>query len=150
MIPSDIKKLATCVYNILGTGHSEIVYHKAFEVELRNHHIAYSTKAPITLTYKGIVIGYSEPDIIIYPDEGGPIIIELKATTYAPRSTEIAQLKSYMRSTGFNKGILINFPQPTSKTNTNDIHFVTFGFPTYVQLPFIPTIDLDIQILPQM
>jgi GxxExxY protein len=124
-----IKTLASNVYKILGTGHSEIVYHKAFEVELRNNNISYSTKAPISLTYKGVIIGYSEPDIIIHSNNGEHIIVELKATTYAPRASEKAQLYSYMRSTGYTKGILINFPQPSSKTKTHDIHFFTFGFP---------------------
>lgn len=125
---------AQTVYDVLGSGHSEIVYHRAFEVELRNNNISYSTKAPITLKYKGVIVGYSEPDIIIHLSDNGndnDIIVELKATTYAPRAQEKAQLHSYMRSTGISRGILINFPQPSSKNNmhqTHGIHFLPFGF----------------------
>ncbi len=126
----NIKCSAEEVFNVMGSGHSEAVYHKAFEVELRNRNIVYSTKAPITLEYKGVIVGYSEPDIIVYPlgtDSCLKIIIELKATTYEPRSSEKAQIKSYMRSTGGSLGILINFPQPTSKSPREKIDFILFG-----------------------
>lgn len=127
-----IHNLANAVYNELGTGHSEIVYHKALEVELRINNIQYSTKTPITLEYKGYIVGYSEPDIIIHTED--PIIVELKATTYTPRSSEIAQIHSYMRSTNTSKGILINFPQPTTKTNIqHGVHILSFGFPINAQ-----------------
>lgn len=128
-IVKDIKQSAEQVFEILGTGHSEIVYHRALEVELRMKGIIYSTKAPITLLYKGIVVGYSEPDLIVYPNgiKGFKIIIELKATTYAPRSSEKAQIESYLRSTSTKYGILINFPQPTSKTQASEIDFISYG-----------------------
>lgn len=131
-ILDEINSIAKEVYKNLGTGHNEIIYHRAFEVELRTRNIDYSTKAPLSIYYKGYIVGYSELDIIVYPnaDKKEKIIVELKATTYEPRSAEKAQLCCYMRSMNCEKGILINFPQPTSKLNIDidDIHFIHFGF----------------------
>ena len=42
-----IKKLAQRVYNILGVGHSEYIYHRALEIELRNHNFALETENEI-------------------------------------------------------------------------------------------------------
>ena len=94
----------------MGSGHSEIIYHKALEVELRLRQIAYSTKAPITMKYKNYIVGYGEPDLIVYyiiPTDNTviPIIVELKATAYVPRASEKAQLLCYMRNLPSDYGI---------------------------------------------
>jgi len=116
------------VYANLGPGHSEAVYHKAMEVELRLRNIRYSTKCPVSIHYKGHIVGYNEPDIIVNIDDN-IIIVELKATTYPPRETEKAQLESYLRTLKTPYGILINFPQPTSKIQgSENIHFLKYGF----------------------
>lgn len=115
------------VYQQLGTGHSEAVYHKAMEVELRLRGVEYSTKSPISIMYKNHVVGYNEPDLIVHHDNR-KIVVELKATTYAPRSVEKAQLQSYLRTLDTPFGILINFPQPTSKSTIYGIHFLPYGF----------------------
>ena len=89
------------VYRVLGTGQSEAVYHKAMEVELRLNNINYSTKSPVSIPYKGHIVGYNEPDIIVNSThETQKIVVELKATTYPPRETEKAQLERYIRNLG--------------------------------------------------
>lgn len=132
-----LKQIYECgcdVYEQLGTGHSEAVYHKAMEVELRLRSIQYSTKSPVSIYYKGHVIGYHEPDLILKvlnPNDEKEIItvvLELKATTYPPREIEKAQLSSYLRNLNTSYGVLINFPQPASKNVSNSIHFVHYGF----------------------
>lgn len=40
----EIKQSAENVYNSLGTGHTENIYHKALEVDLRIKKINYSTR----------------------------------------------------------------------------------------------------------
>jgi GxxExxY protein len=147
------------VYNILGTGHSEAVYHKAMEVELRLRDIHYSTKCAISIPYKGYIVGYNEPDLIVKVNENDVIVVELKATTYPPRETEKAQLDCYLRTLNTPYGVLINFTQPTSKFQIpNEIHILRYGFEKYIAetqddiefklLPIshnsVPTIDLNI------
>ena len=147
------------VYRILGTGHSEAVYHKAMEVELRLNGIQYSTKSPVSIPYKGHIVGYNEPDLLVSVDEYNivnTIVVELKSTTYPPRETEKAQLQSYLRTLDTKYGILINFPQPTAKlTEPEEIHFLKYGFEKYIEekpeiefklpsgIPSVPTLDLN-------
>lgn len=118
-----IKDCAQCVYNSLGSGHSEAIYHAAMEVELRHRDVNYSTKAPIVLMHRGSTVGWCIADLILDFD-GLKIIVELKATTYAPRSSEKAQLQGYLRALQIEDGCLINFPQPTSTRDTSDVDFI--------------------------
>lgn len=128
------------MYRGLGTGHSEIVYHKAMEVELRMRGIMYESKVILPIYYRQLNVGYGEADLIVYDDasssvggdvgglnsEGGdggeatalkqPLIVELKAVTYAPREAERAQLRSYLRLHGSSIGLLVNFRQATQTT----------------------------------
>ena len=117
MDPLIIVACADLVYQALGTGHSESVYHRAMEVELRARVIRFETKVILPISYRGLNVGYGEADLIVYTDdEPGGLIVELKATTYAPRASERAQLKSYLRARQSNHGVLINFRQPTATT----------------------------------
>lgn len=126
-ILKQIDSSAKEVYENLKTGHSEAVYHRAMEVELRLRNINYSSKSPLSIVYKKHVVGYNEPDLIVHVDNV-KIVVELKATTYAPRSLEKSQLQSYLRTLDTPLGILINFPQPTSKTKIEGIHIISYGF----------------------
>ena len=87
-----LKECAQSVFDALGSGHSEAIYHAAMEVELRIRGIKYSTKAPIPLAYKGCVVGWCIADLVIHASteelidkSGNDYVVELKATTYAPR-----------------------------------------------------------------
>lgn len=119
---------ARLVYEALGSGHSETVYHRAMEVELRARVIRFESKVIVPITYRGFNVGYGEADLIVYPPsvpDGGyqlvdGLVVELKATTYAPRYQERAQLQSYLRSRGTYQGVLINFRQPTATTPAPD------------------------------
>lgn len=112
-----IRCCAEQVYAGLGTGHSEIVYHKAMEVELRECGIRYESKVTLPIYYRGLTVGYGEADLIVYDGDDHALIVELKAVTYAPREGERAQLQSYMRlHGGVAEGLLVNFRQPTNGT----------------------------------
>jgi len=114
----DIGAIIVCcadlVFAKLGPGHSESVYHRAMEVELRARVIRFESKAILPITYRGLNVGYGEADLIVYGKTNDDIVVELKATTYAPRAQERAQLLSYLRSRGSSRGLLINFRQPTA------------------------------------
>lgn len=89
----------------LGFGHRENIYHKAFEIELRDAGIPYETEVIIPILYKGQQIGHGRADLII----NKKIILEFKAVDKSVGSKEIKQLKKYMTFTGIKKGIIINF-----------------------------------------
>lgn len=125
-----IKECAQTVFDSLGSGHSEAIYHSAMEVEFRHKNIMYSTKAPIALTHRSFFVGWCIADLILHSTTDDDdiitpnVVIELKATTYAPRSSEKAQLLGYLRALNLTKGCLINFPQPTSTRNVTDVDFL--------------------------
>lgn len=78
-----VRQCAQSVYNSLGSGHSEAIYHAAMEVELRLYGLRYSTKSPISLTYRGHTVGWCIADLILHRDAPHQdIVVELKATTY--------------------------------------------------------------------
>lgn len=134
-----IRKIAKEIYVTLGTGHNEVIYHKAMEVELRNLKVPYASKAPVSIYYKNHIVGYHEPDLILYhpmttvPD----IIIELKASV-KPRTTDQSQLLCYMRNLQCDKGILINFPQLSNKGDKpSDIDYFHIGFEEKSSVPML-------------
>lgn len=100
-----IRAIANHVYQTLGHGHSESVYHRAMEVGLRKKCIQYETEKVVTIKYEGHVVGSRRFDLVIE----GDTIVELKSVS-ALRDKEQTQLKNYMDITGISKGILINFP----------------------------------------
>ena len=104
-----IVQFANTIYNTLGPGYSERVYHNAMEVMLRKHMIPYETERIITIEFMGNTIGNLRADLIV--DKS--IVVELKATKTL-NDTNRTQLKKYLELLNMDKGILINFPQPGS------------------------------------
>lgn len=105
--------IAEDIYIDLGSGWDEVIYHKAFEVALRLDNIRYESKRVTPVSYKGHTIGEGEIDLLI-KDERESVIVELKATDKLI-ADNTSQLNKYMRTLGINNGILINFPQPSSR-----------------------------------
>ncbi len=95
------------VYNELGSGHKESLYHKALIKELEDKGISYATESTLNVMYKGEKIGNYRPDIIVE----GKIILELKAVEFMPKIYE-TQLIHYLKTTGFELGLLVNFGAP--------------------------------------
>jgi GxxExxY protein len=88
----------------LGAGHRECVYHRAFEIELRNRRIDYECEVVVPLFYKGHFISHLRLDLVI----AKTYIVELKATK-SLKSEDSDQLKRYMKATGIPKGLVVNF-----------------------------------------
>ena len=95
------------VYNTLGFGHKEHVYHKALIKELAELKIPHEDEASLGVKYKGETVGNYRADLVI--DE--KIIIELKAVEFMPKVYE-TQLIHYLKTTGFQLGLLVNFGAP--------------------------------------
>ena len=107
------KAIAEDIYNDLGSGWDEVIYHKAFEVGLRLQNIRYESMRITPVPYKGFNVGEGEIDLLV-KDDTESLIIELKATDKLI-ADNTSQLNKYMRTLGISNGILINFPQPSSK-----------------------------------
>jgi len=103
-----ILKAFYAVYNGLGPGFLEKVYENALVVELRELGVSVAQQRPITVTYRGQVVGEYFADIVA----DGKVILELK-TVEALREEHAAQLVNYLRATRFELGLLLNFgPKP--------------------------------------
>ena len=92
------------VYNTLGPGHKESIYHKALSLEFDKQKIPYLSKKKIPIEYEGKTIGIYEPDFVIEDK----IVIEIKSVTLLPKVFE-KQLYYYLRGSIFRLGYLVNF-----------------------------------------
>jgi len=92
------------VHRNLGPGLLESIYEEAlcFELELRG--IAYSRQVGVDVVYKGRVIKGQRIDIIV----SGEVIIEIKSLSKIPEVV-MAQILSYLKATGLERGLIINF-----------------------------------------
>ena len=92
------------VYNTLGPGFKETVYHNSLREELDKRKIKHDEKKRIKIAYKGNQVGIYEPDFIVEDK----VIVEVKAVDIMPKAFE-KQLYSYLKATQYKVGILVNF-----------------------------------------
>jgi GxxExxY protein len=92
------------VHRILGPGFLESVYEEALIVELGLRTISVQRQVPIPLVYKGVAIGQGRLDLPVQ----GKLIVEIK-TVEALAPIHKAQTISYLKATGLQLALLINF-----------------------------------------
>ena len=93
------------VYNTLGSGFLESVYHEALEYELSRRNIPFNSKPEIKIHYRDIILQHTFiPDIVCY----GKIILELKSVSQL-MDAHIAQIMNYLKASGMKLGMLVNF-----------------------------------------
>ena len=92
------------VYNALGYGFIENVYHNAMIIELAAGGLVVESEKPIAVHYYGRVVGTFCADLVV----NGSVIIELKAKERLIEPHE-AQLINYLRATDIEIGLLLNF-----------------------------------------
>jgi GxxExxY protein len=93
------------VYKEKGCGFLEPVYQECLELELQERGIPFVSQPRINIDYKGTKLKHPyAADLICY----GKIIIELKAVS-GLIDEHRAQLHNYLRATGLQLGILVNF-----------------------------------------
>ncbi|MFA5271200.1 MAG: GxxExxY protein [Candidatus Omnitrophota bacterium] len=100
-------KLVGCcfkVYNTLGPGHKEEVYHKALIIEFDKQDIKYYSKKKLKIQYEAVEVGIYEPDFIIEDK----IIVEIKSVLSMPKVFEL-QLYHYLKGSEYRLGYIINF-----------------------------------------
>jgi GxxExxY protein len=93
------------VYNEMGCGFLESVYHECLEKELYVRKIPYQTKMSLNLYYKDEKLEHEYiPDFICYDK----IIVEIKATKdLSPEHR--AQILNYLKASKLRLGLLVNF-----------------------------------------
>jgi GxxExxY protein len=100
-----VRNVAYAIHVFHGHGHLEKVYENALFHRLRRAGLHVVQQAPIVVRDEdGTVIGEYFADLLV---EGG-VIIELK-TAKALAHEHFAQILGYLKSTGLNHGLLINF-----------------------------------------
>ncbi len=106
------------VYNNLGYGFLEKVYHNALMIELRKSGFIVESQYPINVFYNGERVGEYYADIVV----DDCIIIENKAAEGLREEHEY-QLLNYLKATEMEVGLLLNFGKSPSfkrKFLTND------------------------------
>ena len=104
------ERIIGCAYavsNALGIGFVEKVYENAFTHELRKAGLDVRQQFPIKVNYDGIIVGEFFADLLVEEN----ILIELKAVANLD-SAHIAQALNYLRATGLETCLLINFGKP--------------------------------------
>ncbi len=96
------------VHGELGNGFLEGVYHDALEIEFARLGIPFTREHPIPVTDKGQILSTPyRADFVCH----GAIIVELKAIK-ALTDNEAAQVLHYLKATGFERALLVNFGTP--------------------------------------
>ncbi len=107
------------VYNELGYGCLEKVYHRAMIIELNKNGYEVEHEKKIEVFYKNEVVGIYIPDLIINKS----VILELKCVEYLIEAHE-NQLINYLKATECEVGLVLNFgkdPQFKRKIFTNEL-----------------------------
>src|ERR1035437_1761586 len=92
------------VFNTLGFGFLEKVYHNAMLIELRRIGFECKSQYPIRVFYESLIVGDYFADIIV----DDCIIIENKATEVLIEDHAL-QIINYLKATNIEVGLLLNF-----------------------------------------
>lgn len=96
------------VQSILGAGFLEHVYHEALLLEFEERGIPYEAEVELLINYKDKPLQtFFRADLICY----GDVVVELKALK-ALSGVEESQLLNYLKATGIERGLLLNFGSP--------------------------------------
>ena len=104
------------VHRILGPGFKEIIYKRAFCLELAEQGLRYECEKKILVPYKQWKLAGHTIDLIVE----GAVILELKSV---PRLAEIhrRQVLSYLKATGLRLGYAMNFNSEVLKHGTKRV-----------------------------
>ncbi len=92
------------VHNALGFGFLEKVYENALALELRNAGFEVDQQYLVPVRYEGELVGDYVADLVVE----GKVIVEVKAVS-ALEPVHETQLVNYLKGTGIEVGLLLNF-----------------------------------------
>lgn len=92
------------VHNELGYGFLEKVYKNAIAIEMGENGLNCVLETPLKVLYHGKEVGDYFADIIV----DDKVVVEIKAINKLDMVHEV-QLVNYLKATGINVGLLINF-----------------------------------------
>ena len=92
------------VHGTLGNGFQEVVYQRAFSIEMNMRNIDHVREMEMPLNYKGHDIGTRRVDFFVE----GKVMVEIKALIQL-EDVHLAQAINYLEAYGMEIGLLINF-----------------------------------------
>ena len=95
------------VHRTLGPGFLESIYEKALTIELRKRELGHIRQLLVPVFYDGVEIGQHRLDLLV----ADRIVVELK-TVKALEPIHFAIVRSYLKATHLNHGLLFNFAAP--------------------------------------
>lgn len=98
------------VHTNLGCGFLESVYEEALAIELDLRKVRYERQKGIDVFYKGLLAKQFVCDFLV----GEKVLVELKALK-AITGIEEAQVLNYLKTTGLEVGLLVNFGEQSLK-----------------------------------
>ena len=103
-VVSDCIGAAIAVHRELGPGFKELIYQRAFCLELDSRGLRYECEKPVMVRYRNWTIPGQRLDLVV----ADGVLIENKAV---PRITDEdhRQVLSYLKTTGLRVGLLFNF-----------------------------------------
>lgn len=107
-VASDIVDAAVKVHKTLGPGFLEGIYQKALGHELEKRGVDISAEVVADILYDGAVVGQHRFDL----GADGKVIVELK-TVEGLSKAHYAQARSYLKASGIDLALLINFSGST-------------------------------------
>lgn len=103
-VAQQVVDAALAVHRELGPGYLEAAYEQAFCFELGDRGISFQQQVPVELRYLGRTVGAYRLDVLV----SGLVVVEIKAVeVLAP--VHAVQVRSYLKATGLDVGLLINF-----------------------------------------
>jgi GxxExxY protein len=97
------------IYSALGYGFVEAIYQRSLPVALAQRGVKAVREVRMTVTFLDTVVGDYRADLVVE----GKVIVETKTAERILPVHEM-QLVNYLRATGINVGLILNFgPRPT-------------------------------------
>ena len=108
--------VAIDVHRELGAGFKELIYQRAYCLELDSRGISFESEKPVLVTYRHWQIPGQRLDLVV----AGEVLVEIKAV---PRIKDAhhAQVRSYLKATGLRIGLLFNFNERLVKNGMRRI-----------------------------
>jgi len=95
------------VHKKLGPGFLESIYENALIIELQRKNLKVEQQREVLIKYDGMEVGRHRLDLIV----DDTVVVELKAVKNI-EDIHFAIVKSYLKATGKEHGLLINFSKP--------------------------------------